>query len=107
MDQGPRSAFLSAVVLPTERTAVMGVVNVVKTLSQSSGPVLTGWLASEGRFWVAFVVAGSLKISYDIGLLTMFAQTRHNQSAKVNAEQDRAREVAVETEDDVGERVVQ
>lgn len=72
MDQAPRSAFLSRVVAPGERTAVMGVVNVVKTLSQSGGPSVTGWLAGEGRFWVAFVVAGAMKASYDLGLLTFF-----------------------------------
>jgi hypothetical protein len=63
MDQAPRSAFLSAVVLPEERTAVMGVVNVAKSLSQSAGPTVTGVLAGGGKFWVAFVVAGSLKIT--------------------------------------------
>ncbi|KAK0251370.1 hypothetical protein LTR91_014900 [Friedmanniomyces endolithicus] len=72
MDQAPRSAFLSAVVLPEERTAVMGIVNTVKTMSQSSGPLITGSLAGGGRFWVAFVVAGALKASYDVGMLTMF-----------------------------------
>ncbi|KAK0253582.1 hypothetical protein LTS09_011441 [Friedmanniomyces endolithicus] len=72
MDQAPRSAFLSAVVLPEERTAVMGIVNTVKTMSQSSGPLITGTLAGGGRFWVAFVVAGALKASYDVGMLTMF-----------------------------------
>ncbi|TKA70890.1 hypothetical protein B0A55_08100 [Friedmanniomyces simplex] len=76
MDQAPRSAFLSAVVLPEERTAVMGIVNTVKTMSQSSGPLITGTLAGGGRFWVAFVVAGALKASYDIGMLTMFVGMR-------------------------------
>jgi para-aminobenzoate synthetase len=41
----------------------MGVVNVAKTLGQSAGPFVTGVLAGEGRFWVAFVVAGSLKVT--------------------------------------------
>lgn len=72
MDQAPRQAFLSLAVLPTERTAVMGVVNVVKTLSQTGGPVATGWLASLGKFWISFLVAGSLKASYDLGMLKMF-----------------------------------
>lgn len=76
MDQAPRSAFLSAVVLPGERTAVMGIVNVVKTLSQSAGPSFTGLLAGTRRFWVAFVVAGALKASYDVGLLVLFVKTR-------------------------------
>jgi sugar phosphate permease len=72
MDQAPRSAFLSAVVLPDERTAVMGIVNTVKTMSQSSGPLLTGSLAESGRFWIAFVFAGAMKATYDVGLLTLF-----------------------------------
>lgn len=72
MDQAPRQAFLAAAVLPSERTAVMGVVNVVKTLSQSGGPVATGGLAGAGKFWVAFLIAGILKMSYDLAMLKMF-----------------------------------
>ena len=76
MDQAPRSAFLSAVVLPEERTAVMGIINTVKTMSQSSGPLITGFLAQGGRFWIAFVIAGGLKAGYDLGMLRMFLRTR-------------------------------
>lgn len=72
MDQAPRSAFLSKVVAADERTAVMGIVNVVKTLSQTGGPTLTGILAGDQRFWIAFVAAGAMKASYDIGLMTFF-----------------------------------
>ena len=72
MDQAPRQAFLSAAVLPSERTAIMGVVNVVKTLSQSGGPVATGWLAGIGKFWIAFLIAGGMKVSYDLAMLKMF-----------------------------------
>ena len=72
MDQAPRQAFISIAVLPSERTAVMGVVNVVKTLSQSGGPVVTGWLGGIGKFWIAFLVAGGLKAGYDLGMLKMF-----------------------------------
>jgi Na+/melibiose symporter-like transporter len=76
MDQAPRQAFLAAAVLPGERTAVMGVVNVVKTLAQSGGPAITGWLAGTGRFWVVFLVAGSMKATYDLALLAMFLSFR-------------------------------
>ena len=72
MDQAPRQAFLASAVLPSERTAVMGIVNVVKTFSQSGGPVVTGWLAGIGKFWISFLIAGSLKASYDLGMLKMF-----------------------------------
>ena len=50
----------------------MGVVNILKTLSQSSGPSLTGVLAGNDHFWVAFVAAGSLKATYDLLLLAFF-----------------------------------
>ena len=72
MDQAPRQAFLAAAVLPSERTAVMGVVNMVKTLSQSGGPVATGYLAGVGKFRIAFLIAGGMKASYDLGILKMF-----------------------------------
>ena len=94
MDQAPRQAFLAAAVLPGERTAVMGTVNVVKTLSQSLGPVVTGALAGRGKFWIAFVVAGCLKIAYDIMMLAMFLGYRTQEE---RAEQQVA-------EGDIGER---
>ena len=88
MDQAPRSAFLSKVVAAEERTAVMGIVNVVKTLSQSGGPTVTGILAGSGRFWIAFVVAGSMKASYDLGLLTFFLKVEKQAQEKVQEERD-------------------
>lgn len=72
MDQAPRQAFLAAAVLPSERTAVMGFVNVVKTLSQSGGPLTTGVLAGMGQMWFSFILAGTLKASYDLMMLKMF-----------------------------------
>ena len=76
MDQAPRQAFLAAAVMPEERTTVMGIVNVVKTLSQSVGPVVTGALAGSGKFWIAFVIAGGVKLSYDVLTLGMFLHYR-------------------------------
>lgn len=92
MDQAPRTAFLAAVVLPTERTAVMGIVNVVKTLSQSGGPTITGWLAGKGNFWIAFVVAGALKTVYDLGLLVFFLNSTKLQEGSRYQQQREQRE---------------
>jgi len=72
MDQAPRQAFLAAAVLPSERTAVMGFVNVVKTLAQSGGPSLTGVFAETNQMGLAFVFAGLLKAGYDLAMLKMF-----------------------------------
>jgi MFS family permease len=83
MDQPPRQALIAGAVLAEERTAVMGIVNVVKTLSQSLGPTFTGILAGIGKLWVAFVVAGGLKLLYDALMLAMFLsyRTREEQAA--------------------------
>lgn len=86
MDTAPRAAFVAAIILPEERTAVMGTVGVVKTAAQSLGPVLTGFLADKDCLWVAFVVAGSLKVLYDLGILAVF-ETKEQDRAK--AEQRR------------------
>ncbi|KAF7531425.1 hypothetical protein G7054_g8880 [Neopestalotiopsis clavispora] len=76
MDQAPRQAFLAAAVLPDERTAIMGFVNVVKTLAQSGGIGLAGVLADHKWWLVLFGGAGLLKISYDLLLLWMFLRVK-------------------------------
>ena len=83
MDVAPRSAFLAAIMLPHERTAIMGLVNVVKTAAQSLGPVVTGVLADSSLFWVSFVCAGSLKACYDLGMLALF---KNHERAKVRGQ---------------------
>jgi len=76
MDVAPRSAFLAAVLLPGERTAVMGITGMLRTLASTIGPSLTGWLAGSDRFWIAFVVAGALRIGYDLGLFVIFVNMK-------------------------------
>lgn len=76
MDQGPRSVFLAQVVRPEERTKVMGVVNTVKTMAQSGGPLVTGAMAQSGHFGAVFVLGGSLKASYDLGLMGLWLSGR-------------------------------
>ncbi|KAE8362496.1 major facilitator superfamily domain-containing protein [Aspergillus caelatus] len=75
MDVAPRSAFLAAALPSDKRTAVMGAINVVKTSSQSLGPLITGVLSKYGLFGLSFTIAGILKAIYDIGMLLSFAGT--------------------------------
>lgn len=72
MDVAPRSAFLAAIILPNERTAIMGILNVVKTFTSGLGPGLTGVLFDHNLAWIVFVAAGSLKVIYDLGMLAVF-----------------------------------
>ncbi|EGO56138.1 hypothetical protein NEUTE1DRAFT_83144 [Neurospora tetrasperma FGSC 2508] len=78
MDQAPRAALIAAVVKPEERTAVMGITGTLRTLASTMGPSVTGVLADGGRFWVAFVVAGALRLTYDLGIFTMFINIKLN-----------------------------
>ncbi|KAJ7784490.1 major facilitator superfamily domain-containing protein [Mycena metata] len=72
MDQAPRTALIAAVVRPEERTAVMGITSMLRTLASTVGPFITGVLSGNDRFWLAFVMAGSLRLAYDLGLFAMF-----------------------------------
>lgn len=86
MDQAPRAAFIAAVVKPEERTAVMGITNMLRTLASTIGPSITGLLAGNKRFWIAFVAAGALRISYDLGLFAMFVNMKlHTHEAQDEA----------------------
>ena len=68
----------------------MGLVNVVKTLSQSIGPIFTGVLAGSGRLWVAFVIAGALKLLYD-ALMLVFFVSYHTKEGQTEVQGDEAR----------------
>ncbi|KAI0096725.1 major facilitator superfamily domain-containing protein [Nemania sp. FL0031] len=89
MDTAPRSAFLATIIRPEERTAVMGTLNVVKTTTSSLGPIVTGVLVDHNLYWVSFLLGGSLKGLYDIGILIFF---RHKEKELERRERDRIRE---------------
>ena len=72
MDQAPRAALIAAVVKAEERTAVMGITGMLRTLASTVGPTVTGILSGSDKFWIAFVVAGALRLAYDLGLFAMF-----------------------------------
>ena len=76
MDQAPRSAFVAAVFLPSERTAVMGTINLVKTLASAGGPLVTGYFYQHKKWTWVFVISAALKVLYDVGLLAMFLKTK-------------------------------
>lgn len=76
MDQAPRSAFIAGVVKPDERTAVMGITAMLRTLAAMSGPTVTGLLAGNNKFWIAFVAAGACRLVYDVGLYVLFINVK-------------------------------
>ncbi|KAH7303266.1 major facilitator superfamily domain-containing protein [Stachybotrys elegans] len=88
MDVAPRSAFLAAILDPAERTMSLGLVKVVQTTAQSIGPLITGFLVEHNYFWVSFLCAGCLKITYDLGLLALFKNAEHGNRGRNRAGED-------------------
>ncbi|KAK4221883.1 putative MFS transporter [Podospora fimiseda] len=92
MDQAPRAALIAAVVRPEERTAVLGITGMVRTLASTTGPSITGVLADNGRFWIAYVVAGALRLAYDFGLFAMFINIKLHKHEPVPVEEGNERD---------------
>ncbi|KAK5730072.1 hypothetical protein LTR15_000006 [Elasticomyces elasticus] len=68
----PRNAFIGALLTPAKRTASLGLISIVKMISNGSGSALTGILADRSLFWLAFAIAGLLNIGYATGMLWKF-----------------------------------
>ncbi|HEY5118645.1 MAG TPA: hypothetical protein VII90_04250, partial [Anaerolineales bacterium] len=67
MDVPSRQSYTMALVEPDERSAASGVTNIARTIGSSIAPVLAGPLLANPLLLNApFVIAGSLKIVYDL-----------------------------------------
>jgi MFS family permease len=73
MDVPTRQSYTMAVVAPDERSAASGITSVARTTGASIAPVFTGFLlASRSLMGAPFLIAGGLKIVYDLALLASF-----------------------------------
>lgn len=71
MDVPTRSSYVMSVVPPEERAAAASVTAVPRSLASAISPMLAGYMLSASAFGWPLVVAGGLKITYDLMLLTM------------------------------------
>jgi MFS family permease len=73
MDVPTRQSYTLAVVDPDERSAASGVTSVARTVGASFAPALTGVLLANPLLGAApFLLAGGLKIVYDLALWRSF-----------------------------------
>jgi MFS family permease len=73
MDVPTRQSYTMAVVSPDERSAAAGVTSIARTTGASLAPVLAGpMLANPAFLGIPFIVAGGLKIVYDLALYYSF-----------------------------------
>lgn len=69
MDVPARQAFVMAVVPDEERAAAASVTNVPRSLGTGLAPLLSGYLLSASDFGWPLLIAGGLKVIYDLALL--------------------------------------
>lgn len=72
MDVPTRSSYVMAVVVPEERAAAASMTSVPRSLAAAISPMFAGYMLSASPFGWPLVVAGGLKIAYDLLLLVMF-----------------------------------
>ena len=73
MDVPTRSSYVMAVVRPEERPAAASVTAVPRSLASALAPLLSGWLLTVSPFGWPLVLAGTLKVAYDLTLLRQFS----------------------------------
>jgi MFS family permease len=72
MDVPARQAFVMAVVPPDERAAAASVTNVPRSLASAATPLLAGVLLTHSTFGWPLIIAGMVKITYDLLLLALY-----------------------------------
>jgi MFS family permease len=73
MDVPTRQSYVMAVVEPAERSAAAGVTGIARTAGAAVAPTLSAPLIASAAFGGApFLIAGGLKIVYDLALWTAF-----------------------------------
>jgi hypothetical protein len=74
MDVPTRSSFVMAVVRPDERAAAASITSVPRSLAAASSPLAAGYLLGISTFGWPLIIAGGLKIAYDLLFLALFRE---------------------------------
>jgi MFS family permease len=72
MDVPTRTAFVMMVVTPPERAAAASFTAVPRSLASAASPALAGALLGAGFASLPLIVAGAMKIAYDLAVLAAF-----------------------------------
>ncbi len=76
MDVPTRSSYVMAIVPPEERPAAASITSVPRSLASAASPFLAGYLLGISPFGWPLLLAGAVKIVYDLLLLAMFRKVR-------------------------------
>ncbi len=73
MDVPARQAYVASIVPPAERAGALALTGAVRGVAQAAGPLLSGLAIQSAALGAPFILAGILKIGYDLGLYAAFA----------------------------------
>lgn len=76
MDVPARTSYVMAIVPANERTAAASITNVPRSLAAALPPLATGAMLDHSSFGWPLLIAGALKIAYDLLLLFQFRAVR-------------------------------
>ncbi|MGP1676854.1 MAG: MFS transporter [Burkholderiales bacterium] len=76
MDVPTRSSYVMAIVTPAERPAAASITSVPRSLAAAMSPFLAGYMLGLSTFGWPLLVAGGIKIVYDLLLLGLFRKIR-------------------------------
>jgi MFS family permease len=81
MDVPTRSSYVMAIVTPAERPAAASITSVPRSLASAVSPVLAGSLLAASTFAWPLLIAGGVKIVYDVLLLATFRKVKPPEEA--------------------------
>jgi len=76
MDVPTRSSYVMAIVTPSERAAAASITSVPRSLASAVSPLIAGYLLGVSGFGWPLIIAGGIKIGYDLLLLATFRTVR-------------------------------
>jgi MFS family permease len=76
LDVPTRQSYTMAVVDPDERAASAGIMSVARNIGAAIAPVFTGTILAAPSLGLPFLLAGGLKIIYDLWIFALFRHVR-------------------------------
>lgn len=74
MDVPARQAYVASIVPPSERAGALALMGTVRGVMQAAGPLIAGFAIQAAVAGLPFLLAGGLKISYDLGLYAAYSR---------------------------------
>jgi len=76
LDVPTRQSYTMAIVDADERSAAAGLMSVARTGAAALAPAFTGWVLATPAWGIPFLLAGGLKIAYDLWIFALFRHVR-------------------------------